>query len=89
MSSLSDLTNTGNPEPIPGYILSKPGLSQIGEAEEHFAKRYVATMSASASILPHKVAVDVMAGVSADVRISFSPSGDNSPSTDIPAETLP
>lgn len=54
MSELAALTNS-NPEVIPGFILSRPSLAEIGLAEVEFAKKYLELIAHGVAAMPPKI----------------------------------
>lgn len=75
---MSDQVNTvyvGRADVIPGYILSKPGIKEIGEAEQEFARRYLAMIGAGMAGLSDKLQRDVALDAKNDILYAQFASG--------------
>lgn len=69
MSQLSEIVNAGA-EVIPGYILSKPGLLEIGKAEVFFAQRYMEMIAHGCAGLPQSLALPTLKDAKEDVKLA-------------------
>lgn len=75
---MSDQVNTvdiGRADVIPGYILSKPGIKEIGEAEMEFARRYFTTIAAGIVGLPDKLQREIVLDAKNDILYAQFASG--------------
>lgn len=68
MSQLSNLTDAGRSDVIPGYVLSAPRLRHWGQAEDAFARWHVARVGRSVAKLPLAMQERVVNAAVAEVK---------------------